>query len=233
MPRMLRVAPYLGYIVIAGAKAAEPKTGPAGSSGVKSGEAPVALPRAKVGDAAKASARLDEGQRLAAVEDARTDVTARNYAEAIAALKDAAADGNEAEKSQARTALARYEPIQAALNAYTKALAEGKEKIEDLKKEYEERIAKIGPAKHQPIDFAFTGWLDTTGKYLINRPGTHKLIKGDKIECFLVVPEGSKINLNRYFQKMVGVLGKVHDAPAGWNAYKVVEVEEIDELQEK
>ena len=75
----------------------------------------------------------------------------------------------------------------------------------------------------------FQGYIDTTG-ILFKRPGTHKLVSGGRIICFLRIKEGDEKMMgmfNNNFQKYVGVNGTVINNPEGWDGYKVVVVEEL------
>ena len=75
----------------------------------------------------------------------------------------------------------------------------------------------------------FQGYIDTTG-ILFKRPGTHKLVSGGRIICFLRIKEGDEKMMgmfNNNFQKYVGVNGTVISNPEGWDGYKVVVVEEL------
>jgi SH3-like domain-containing protein len=77
--------------------------------------------------------------------------------------------------------------------------------------------------------YAFEGELDETGPFLVQRPGTHKLLKGGDILCFLK-PKNKKIALGmrKMYKHYVGVNGKVSEIEEGWwKGYKVVEVEQI------
>ncbi|MBI5367790.1 MAG: hypothetical protein HZA54_12195, partial [Planctomycetes bacterium] len=91
--------------------------------------------------------------------------------------------------------------------------------------EAEER-AKVAEAERppRPAPFDGQGWLDGMGK-VINRPGTHKLKKGGKVLFYL---RSYKLDLNDYLDKMVGVRGKIVEAP-GWDQ-RVIEVESIEVL---
>ena len=199
-----------------------------------------AAPKAGVAPVADVSGKspvgggsLAEAVRLAKAEDEKADVRDRDYAPAIAEFQAAAAAGNAAEQARARESVKPYEKLQAAIEAYRKAKAEGEQQIREWEEKYRDALSRVGPARRSPLDFEFTGWVDTTGRYLIDRPGTHKLIKGESIQCFLVAAPGVKIDLNRFYRRFVGVKGKIADAPAAWSAYKVVTVEEIEELDDK
>jgi hypothetical protein len=78
----------------------------------------------------------------------------------------------------------------------------------------------------------FQGYLDTTG-LLFKRPGTHKLVMGGRIICFLRIKDGDEkmlTRLNDGYQRLVGVNGTVIANPDGWDGYKVVVVDELIKL---
>ena len=82
--------------------------------------------------------------------------------------------------------------------------------------------------------YVLSGFVDTTG-LLWKRPGTHKLVIGGKIVCFLRIKEGDERMLSRLndcYQKYVGVNGTVIKNPDGWDGYSVIMVEEIAPVQE-
>jgi len=79
----------------------------------------------------------------------------------------------------------------------------------------------------------FQGYIDTTG-ILFKRPGTHKLVMGGRIICFLRIKDGDEkmlTRLNDGYQRFVGVNGTVIANPDGWDGYKVVVVEELIKLE--
>ncbi|MBI3271834.1 MAG: hypothetical protein HYZ53_22775 [Planctomycetes bacterium] len=123
-------------------------------------------------------------------------------------------------KQQAMVELDRLEPLQKILN-----------EMRDLERQRvaAEEQALAGqrkPAGAPKPQFDGQGWLDGMGK-VINRPGSHKLIKGGKTLFYL---RSYKLNLNDYLGKLVGVRGKMTEAP-GWGP-KVIEVEELEVLGE-
>jgi SH3-like domain-containing protein len=103
--------------------------------------------------------------------------------------------------------------------------------MDEQKKQLEELMAKADAAQRNVKTFAFRGYVDTTGAFMLNRPGTHKLISEDKkIVCFLKIREDdAKMleKLNDHYQKYVGVNGTVIQNPQGWPGYNVVVVDEI------
>jgi len=78
----------------------------------------------------------------------------------------------------------------------------------------------------------FQGYLDSTG-LLFKRPGTHKLVMGGRIVCFLRIKDGDEkmlTRLNDGYQRLVGVNGTVIANPDGWDGYKVVVVDDLIKL---
>jgi uncharacterized protein YgiM (DUF1202 family) len=89
--------------------------------------------------------------------------------------------------------------------------------------------AEIDAKKRGEKPTQFQGYIDTTG-LLFKRPGTHKLVSGGRIICFLRVKEGDEKMMglfNNNFQKYVGLNGTVINNPEGWDGYKVVVVDEL------
>ena len=172
-----------------------------------------------------AEALLDEQNRLIDSKQLKqvdfTDVV-KHYEAAQAIAK------TDVVRSQAELGIKRYKDL-ALLWQTTKAQIEAKE--EQVAREKEE-------ASKRPVDvqkgYSMTGFVDTTG-LLWKRPGTHKLIMGGKIVCFLRIKEGDERMLGRLndcYQKYVGVNGTVIKNPEGWDGYSVVVVEEIAPVAE-
>ena len=87
--------------------------------------------------------------------------------------------------------------------------------------------------KNEPPATMFQGYIDSTG-LLFKRPGTHKLVMGGRILCFLRVKEGDDkmmARLNDGYQHFVGINGTVINNPEGWDGYKVVVVDELIKLE--
>ena len=128
-------------------------------------------------------------------------------------------------KAEAERGLKRYREIHLAWES-TKAQIKAKEAevAEAMKKGAEVEAAK-GPL--------YQGYIDTTG-ILFKRPGTHKLVMGGKIICFLRIREGDEgmlTRMNDFYQKLVGINGSVIKNPEGWEGYSVVVVDEVVPLQ--
>jgi uncharacterized protein YgiM (DUF1202 family) len=95
------------------------------------------------------------------------------------------------------------------------------------------RIKQLLQKKTEKPRFDFVGIVDTTGKWLHHRPGTHKLIKGTTIICFLRAGNKNILRkLNRYYSRKVGVCGKVITSPEGWPGYKLVIVDRVTPIKE-
>ena len=129
-------------------------------------------------------------------------------------------------RAEAERGLERYREISRVWSV-TKTQIEEREKLKaDKLKAIEE--AKKGEA---PTTM-FQGYIDTTG-ILFKRPGTHKLVMGGRIICFLRVKEGDEkmlTRLNDGYQRFVGINGTVITNPEGWDGYKVVVVEDLVKL---
>jgi uncharacterized protein YgiM (DUF1202 family) len=127
--------------------------------------------------------------------------------------------GRVAEKQRQVEKAKRMEQAQSELN---------RKWIEDLMKAYDQAVSEIKPKK--PL-YAATGSLEGLGLVLLRR-GTHKLVDANGFEAYtLRAAPGSGVDLydTRYFEKKVGVRGKVFEVP-GWPT-KIVEVEAIDLLE--
>jgi hypothetical protein len=96
-------------------------------------------------------------------------------------------------------------------------------------------LAKLNePKPEAPKGPLMTGYVDTTG-LLWKRPGTHKLVMGGKILCFLRAKEGDDkmvSRLNDFYQKYVGINGTLIKNPEGWDGYSVIVVDEIVPIQQ-
>jgi hypothetical protein len=133
----------------------------------------------------------------------------------------------DAVRVEAERGLDRYREV-SRMWAVTKAQIEERHKLdaERLKLAAE----KKGP--EGPVSM-FQGYIDTTG-ILFKRPGTHKLVMGGRIVCFLRVKEGDEkmmLRMNDQYQKFVGINGTVIKNPEGWDGYSVVVVDELIKLE--
>jgi len=132
----------------------------------------------------------------------------------------------DAVRSEAERGLERYRDINRVWET-TKFQYEQRRKDDALKAaEAAEKVKAEKPVSQ------FQGYLDTTG-ILFKRPGTHKLVMGGRIICFLRVKEGDEkmmTRLNDGYQRFVGINGTVIANPDGWDGYKVVVVDELIKL---
>lgn len=169
-----------------------------------------------------AGALLDAQKAL--VESLRLDEV--NFTGFVAALEEAkAAAATDAERSEADRMLDYYKDVHLAWEKIRREILEAK--VAEQQKLLE--LQKREPA---PKTWTMTGYVDTTG-LLWKRPGTHKLVMGGKIVCFLRVREGDKdmvSTLNGKFRRYVGVNGTLVKDPEGWEGYSVVVVDEIEEI---
>jgi hypothetical protein len=133
----------------------------------------------------------------------------------------------DAVRVEAEHGLDRYREI-------SRIWATAKTQIEARKALDAEKLELLKKAKEsEPPTTMFQGYLDTTG-ILFKRPGTHKLVMGGRIICFLRVKDGDEkmlARLNDGYQKFVGINGTVITNPEGWDGYKVVVVEELIKLE--
>lgn len=174
---------------------------------------------------ATADALLDEQKRLIDAGQVRHV----DFTEAVKHFEAARSVARtDAVRSQAEQGIKRYKNL-SELWLTTKAKIEAEEARVAAERE---------AALKKPVDtqkgYSMTGFVDTTG-LLWKRPGTHKLVMGGKIVCFLRVKEGDERmigRLNDCYQKYVGVNGTVIKNPDGWDGYSVVVVEEIAPVAE-
>ncbi len=174
---------------------------------------------------AKAEALLDEQKKLIdaqRLDDVEFADVVKSYEAALAmALSDAV-------RTEAERGLKRYRDLSLLWTAY---------RAQKAAKEAEWAVRKIEQEKKEaekPKQWVMSGYVDTTG-LMFRRPGTHKLVMGGKIVCFLRVKEGEEKmigRMNDLYQKYVGVNGVVIRNPDGWDGYSVVVVDEIVGLQQ-
>jgi len=140
------------------------------------------------------------------------------------AAKDKAT--TDAVKTEAERGLSRSRELQGILTSAKIAWAAQKAK-------QDAELAELNEKKKAEKALAFQGYVEPTG-VLFKRPGTHKLVSGGRIVCFLRVKEGDEKmlgQLNNSFQKLVGINGTVINNPEGWDGYKVVVVDEFVKLE--
>jgi hypothetical protein len=140
------------------------------------------------------------------------------------AAKDKAT--TEGVKAEAERGLSRSRELQGILTSAKVALA-----AQGAKRKAE--LDALNEKKNAEKALAFQGYIEPTG-VLFKRPGTHKLVSGGRIVCFLRVKDGDEKMLgalNNSFQKLVGINGTVINNPEGWDGYKVVVVDEFVKLE--
>ncbi|MBI2899570.1 MAG: SH3 domain-containing protein [Planctomycetes bacterium] len=194
----------------------------------------------KVGDAKtkdRAPKPEEDAAALAKIREAETLIAEVNkFLEAgelekvdfdgIVALFDEAAAlaKSESVKKEAETGARNYRGLQTIWNMY-KAQREDIKRTKERIREEQERMRK--PAEKK---FAFAGYVDCTSWSMPDRPGTHRLMVGEKTVCFLKFKDGDTAmlkKLNDNYKRYVGVNGTVIKDPKGWEGYSVVVVEEI------
>jgi uncharacterized protein YgiM (DUF1202 family) len=129
-------------------------------------------------------------------------------------------------RSEAERGLSRSRELNGMLTAAKVARAAQKVK-------QDADLAALNERKNAEKALAFQGYVEPTG-VLFKRPGTHKLVMGGRIVCFLRVKDGDEKMLGQLtnnFQKLVGINGTVITNPEGWDGYKVVVIDEFVKLE--
>jgi len=192
------------------------KAAPAAAAGASDAEAQALI--------AKAKRELDRQDQLIAEKRFEEIDFSSVVADYQAAQSKAQTD---AVRTEAEHGLDRYREI-------SRIWATAKAQIEARKALDAEKLKAIEEAhKAEAPTTMFQGYLDTTG-LLFKRPGTHKLVMGGRIICFLRVKDGDEkmlTRLNDGYQKFVGINGTVIANPDGWDGYKVVVVDELIKLE--
>ncbi len=130
-------------------------------------------------------------------------------------------------RAEAERGLERYREV-SRIWAAAKHQIEERHKLDAEKLKLAEELKKT-----EPPATMFQGYIDSTG-LLFKRPGTHKLVMGGRIICFLRIKDGDEkmlARLNEGYQRFVGINGTVITNPDGWDGYKVVVVEELIKLE--
>lgn len=172
-----------------------------------------------------ADALLAEQKQLIA-ERRLEDVDLENVVRALELAKDEAR--SEVARADIDSSRLKYLEIQGKFWKWKSEMQ--KEKIRT-----QQELVRISKREPPPKTWTMTGYVDTTG-LLWKRPGTHKLVMGGKIVCFLRVKEGDKKmigTLNVHFRRYVGVNGTLIRNPDGWEGYSVVVVDEIQPIERK
>src|SRR5882672_7233301 len=116
-------------------------------------------------------------------------------------------------RAEAERGLDRYREI-AALWATTKVQVDIRKKLDA------DRAADVAKkAEENKPTAMYQGYIDTTG-VLFKRPGTHKLVMGGRIICFLRIKDGDEKmlgRLNDQYQRFVGINGTAIKNPDGWD----------------
>jgi len=99
-----------------------------------------------------------------------------------------------------------------------------------IQTEYELNVKKaLESAKPPKKEYDAAGVVDTVGLF-IGRPGTHALVSGKQIVCYLKAAKAEKpVDLNSYYGRFVGVRGKAELA-RGFEPLQVITVEAIEPL---
>ncbi|MBI2930219.1 MAG: SH3 domain-containing protein [Planctomycetes bacterium] len=178
---------------------------------------------------ALAREKLREAEELA--EEQHELITAKkikevDFSKVVEAYEEAAAMAtSEDVRQEAQAQLRTYRQLQATLDLVKAQLDKGEDTIQKLKDQIEAKNKVEAPK------WEFTGHVDTVGR-LWHRPGSHKLVQGGKIVCFLRAKEGDlqmEQRLNSLFEKYVAVKGEVLRDVKGWEGFSVVIVESVEE----
>jgi uncharacterized protein YgiM (DUF1202 family) len=167
-----------------------------------------------------ADALLDDQTRL--VNEKKLEAV--DFSRVVAAYESARDQAKSAAvKSEAERGLNRIQQLHLIWEGVRAQIIAQKQKVDA-------ELAKLNEPKPEPPKGPLmTGYVDTTG-LLWKRPGTHKLIMGGKIVCFLRSKEGDEkmvSRLNDFYQKYVGINGTLIKNPEGWDGYSVIVVDEI------
>lgn len=183
---------------------------------------------AKPDEDALALAKIREAETLIAEVNRRIesgDLENVDFGRIVALFEEAASIAkSEPVKKEAEAGAKNYRHLQTVWETYRQQRKTIAEQIEKLR---EER-AKMNRTPEKK--YAFAGYVDCTSWSMADRPGTHKLMAGDKIVCFLKFKDGDdamRRKLNDHYKRYVGVNGTIVKDPKGWEGYSVVIVEEI------
>jgi len=210
---------HLGAEVVPVASPALPK-----DSGRKAAPAATGTDAEALGLINKAKRELDRQDQLVAEKKFDEIDLSSVVADYQAAQSKAQTD---AVRVEAERGLERYRELSRIWTA-AKHQIEERHKLDAEKLKLAEELKKT-----EPPTSMFQGYIDTTGM-LFKRPGTHKLVMGGRIICFLRIKDGDEkmlARLNDGYQRFVGIKGTVITNPDGWDGYKVVVVEELIKLE--
>jgi hypothetical protein len=107
-----------------------------------------------------------------------------------------------------------------------------KQSAEVIARELEKLTGEAKATQQKMAGLKFTGTVDTVGALLLNRPGSHKLVRDGKIVCFLRTKDGDEATrqkLSRFYEYYVGVSGTETQAE-GWEGIPVVIVDDVIKL---
>ncbi|HNS00721.1 MAG TPA: hypothetical protein PKX48_13805 [Planctomycetota bacterium] len=137
-------------------------------------------------------------------------------------------DFTEAKNECARTAAdgrasAEEKEFAATLSAEIKRLEDVKELLLPKPRKYIDTSEEPERREDKPLA---VGWVIGQGRYL-NRPGTHALMNGDKVLCYL---EGKGTDLDAFVNRRIAVLaGTIEDLPPQYGC-RLIKVERAREL---
>jgi hypothetical protein len=208
---------YIQYVAPAEGITVSPETPGTAPGAAKPGVVPAAV-RSTDPHLAEAEALIDEQKKR--LDEGR--IKDADFRAVIAAFEAAAAAATDpAIKTQAEESAKIYRRLQDMLVPVQAQIEVRERDLESLK-----TAVNTAPAAR----FAYTGFVDGTGAALYRRPGTHKLVLGDKMVCFIRARENDPKMIDRFnglYQQYVGVTGQIVTNPEGWDGYTVVLVDEI------
>jgi hypothetical protein len=204
-----------------------PEGQPARVSGGKKGEAaPAAGGSDSEASRLIASAEAELAKQKALIDQNKiTEVDFGNILSDYEAAKTKAQ--TDAVRGQAERGISRFRELNSIIMSARAAIAANDKRRADELASKEEARKSATPVTQ------FQGYVDTTG-ILFKRPGTHKLVMGGRIICFLRCKEGDEKMMglfNNNYMKFVGINGTVIKNPEGWDGYSVVVVDEVVPIQ--
>jgi len=190
-------------------------------------QVPKALPDAE------AQAKWKEAEELVAEQNAliaAKDIEKLDFVKVAEAFEAVASLARSDDlRKQAESEAKYYRKMAAVYAGIQKSMADARSKIEAIEAQIRDRN------KPEEKKWEFTGHVDTVGR-MFNRPGTHKLVSGGKIVCFLRAKDDSeeiRLQMNGFYDRYVGVRGTVQKLTDSWDGYSVVIVEAIEEVVKK
>ncbi|MFA5794039.1 MAG: SH3 domain-containing protein [Candidatus Brocadiia bacterium] len=172
--------------------------------------------------------RFQKAEELYLGEMNKTDLQ-QDFREALSLYHQVAESAPESEfGKKAKDRIQQIEPRERILQVYRAEIETGAKKKKDLDDKYNQRIISLLKPQQTQTIYDAEGWVDSVGK-LYKRPASFKLTKGDEDLFFIKAPP--TVNMDDYYKKYVGIVGKVIKIE-GWNM-KAIIVEKIDILNEK